>query len=147
MPSVSRLYVSCARQCCLGRTGGWCRFHPLFFFSSRRRHTRCALVTGVQTCALPICADVPAGARGIGRPAMNAPQPAHRSTSAVVVQSLMWLWLIGLSVLVALGYQAMNDQADQERLDSRLQRLERSEERRVGKECVSTCRSRGAPCH
>src|SRR3546814_9664895 len=27
----------------------------LFFFSSRRRHTSCALVTGVQTCALPIC--------------------------------------------------------------------------------------------
>src|SRR3546814_6308877 len=27
----------------------------LFFFSSIRRHTRCALVTGVQTCALPIC--------------------------------------------------------------------------------------------
>src|SRR3546814_15770287 len=26
------------------------------FFSSRRRHTSCALVTGVQTCALPICA-------------------------------------------------------------------------------------------
>src|SRR3546814_1358732 len=26
----------------------------LFFFSSIRRHTRCALVTGVQTCALPI---------------------------------------------------------------------------------------------
>src|SRR3546814_10196357 len=25
------------------------------FFASRRRHTRCALVTGVQTCALPIC--------------------------------------------------------------------------------------------
>src|SRR3546814_17426102 len=25
------------------------------FFSSRRRHTRCALVTGVQTCALAIC--------------------------------------------------------------------------------------------
>src|SRR3546814_6381146 len=27
----------------------------IFFFASRRRHTRCALVTGVQTCALPIC--------------------------------------------------------------------------------------------
>src|SRR3546814_10556021 len=27
-----------------------------FFFSSRRRHTSCALVTGVQTCALPISA-------------------------------------------------------------------------------------------
>src|SRR3546814_3143274 len=29
----------------------------IFFFSSRRRHTRCALVTGVQTCALPIWCD------------------------------------------------------------------------------------------
>src|SRR3546814_982470 len=29
-------------------------FCVFFFFSSRRRHTRCALVTGVQTCALPI---------------------------------------------------------------------------------------------
>src|SRR3546814_2769489 len=28
--------------------------YSTFFFSSRRRHTRCALVTGVQTCALPI---------------------------------------------------------------------------------------------
>src|SRR3546814_5830077 len=27
----------------------------MYLFSSRRRHTRCALVTGVQTCALPIC--------------------------------------------------------------------------------------------
>src|SRR3546814_6423369 len=33
----------------------------MFFFSSRRRHTRCALVTGVQTCALPI-------SNGAGRP-------------------------------------------------------------------------------
>src|SRR3546814_17161183 len=31
------------------------------FFSSRRRHTRCALVTGVQTCALPIFWTLPAG--------------------------------------------------------------------------------------
>src|SRR3546814_15039360 len=30
-------------------------FTFVVFFSSRRRHTRCALVTGVQTCALPIC--------------------------------------------------------------------------------------------
>src|SRR3546814_9614225 len=29
-------------------------YFVFFFFSSRRRHTRCALVTGVQTCALPI---------------------------------------------------------------------------------------------
>src|SRR3546814_4784979 len=33
-----------------------CIYLYSFFFSSRRRHTRCALVTGVQTCALPISA-------------------------------------------------------------------------------------------
>src|SRR3546814_19401501 len=38
---------------------GNCSF--LFFFSSRRRHTRCALVTGVQTCALPISIPVDRG--------------------------------------------------------------------------------------
>src|SRR3546814_10869619 len=32
-------------------------YFVFFFFSSRRRHTRCALVTGVQTCALPIWPD------------------------------------------------------------------------------------------
>src|SRR3546814_7809097 len=36
----------------------------LFFFSSRRRHTICALVTGVQTCALPILAR-PVGGRAV----------------------------------------------------------------------------------
>src|SRR3546814_19287606 len=36
-----------------------------FFFSSRRRHTICALVTGVQTCALPICRQIPP-TRGMG---------------------------------------------------------------------------------
>src|SRR3546814_6377969 len=42
----------------------------MFFFSSRRRHTRCALVTGVQTCALPIFA---AGVKPVGvlRPALR----------------------------------------------------------------------------
>src|SRR3546814_5468693 len=49
----------------------------VFFFSSRRRHTRCALVTGVQTCALPIsdgravlvpvCRRVELGAVLVGR--------------------------------------------------------------------------------
>src|SRR5881409_4262212 len=32
-------------------------FFFFFFFSSRRRHTRCETVTGVPTCALPICLD------------------------------------------------------------------------------------------
>src|SRR3546814_19966581 len=35
-----------------------------FFLSSRRRHTRCALVTGVQTCALPIFEHVQPAPRG-----------------------------------------------------------------------------------
>src|SRR3546814_13306656 len=41
----------------------FCLILYIFFFSSRRRHTRCALVTGVQTCALPISerVTVPAG--------------------------------------------------------------------------------------
>src|SRR3546814_8156918 len=43
----------------------YCVFY--FFFSSRRRHTRCALVTGVQTCALPIYA-LPALRGGAVRP-------------------------------------------------------------------------------
>src|SRR3546814_1635185 len=38
-----------------------CVFIVFFFFSSRRRHTRCALVTGVQTCALPILGIVEMG--------------------------------------------------------------------------------------
>src|SRR3546814_16629492 len=40
-----------------------------FFFSSRRRHTRCALVTGVQTCALPIF-------EALGYPDARFPDPA-----------------------------------------------------------------------
>src|SRR3546814_14908405 len=46
----------------------------LFFFSSRRRHTRCALVTGVQTCALPILVDE----RGFVERQMRPVVEAHR---------------------------------------------------------------------
>src|SRR3546814_14603049 len=50
-----------------------------FFFSSRRRHTRCALVTGVQTCALPIC---PGGQHESELRAAGRPQ-ADRHAAAV----------------------------------------------------------------
>src|SRR3546814_387676 len=43
-----------------------------FFFSSRRRHTRCALVTGVQTCALPIWALTIAIANNASTPILEA---------------------------------------------------------------------------
>src|SRR3546814_6016023 len=43
-----------------------------FFFSSRRRHTRCALVTGVQTCALPIFPGRrPPPAAAMARPSLS----------------------------------------------------------------------------
>src|SRR3546814_17047933 len=41
-----------------------CLIFLFFFFSSRRRHTRCALVTGVQTCALPILQLFTSGTTG-----------------------------------------------------------------------------------
>src|SRR3546814_6295257 len=56
----------------------------LFLFSSRRRHTRCALVTGVQTCALPICpsksfAGLRAAAAAITRSQHEQPAPFRRN--------------------------------------------------------------------
>src|SRR3546814_1663222 len=48
-----------------------CAFVGLFLFSSRRRHTRCALVTGVQTCALPICFRPRCGCRRWRPPAFR----------------------------------------------------------------------------
>src|SRR3546814_6605753 len=47
----------------------------MFFVSSRRRHTRCALVTGVQTCALPIYYQAISGTRRTRGPGMNRDQP------------------------------------------------------------------------
>src|SRR3546814_10645180 len=42
-------------------------FYDIFVFSSRRRHTRCALVTGVQTCALPISIASPLALEALQR--------------------------------------------------------------------------------
>src|SRR3546814_5475573 len=89
-----------------------------FFFSSRRRHTRCALVTGVQTCALPICGGG-GGGNGTGQGFKGKP-------------------LVPLST----ARPQMPDWACKQKI-----RGWRSEERRVGKECVSTCRSRWSPYH
>src|SRR3546814_2592341 len=94
-------------------------FFLCFFFSSRRRHTRCALVTGVQTCALPICSGRPANRRPPERPIERLPIE-HLSAGHLPIEPL-----------------------PVERPPIR----RRSEERRVGKECVSTCRSRWSPYH
>src|SRR5881409_1090022 len=53
-----------------------------FFFSSRRRHTRCETVTGVQTCALPISQGAPCRRRRVPRarePAALFRRAAHRA--------------------------------------------------------------------
>src|SRR3546814_7306357 len=56
----------------------------VFLFSSRRRQTRCALVTGVQTCALPI-SHAPGPAQGeparLTPPQSNPPQAKERKIS------------------------------------------------------------------
>src|SRR3546814_4539303 len=49
------------------------RIWLFFFFSSRRRHTRCALVTGVQTCARPILAEALLKAYPVPRGPDHAP--------------------------------------------------------------------------
>src|SRR3546814_5774180 len=90
----------------LYRVDTWECVVAFFFFSSRRRHTRCALVTGVQTCALPIYAicfsPSPASqergfkvstrirspsrctpARACRPAATNAPRPAEREIQRI----------------------------------------------------------------
>src|SRR3546814_19945948 len=47
------------------------------FFSIRRRHTRCALVTGVQTCALPISAQRGTGTRPFRRAILDGTTPTY----------------------------------------------------------------------
>src|SRR3546814_6537243 len=93
-------------------------FILFFFFSSRRRHTRCALVTGVQTCALPILSHVWEGQGGVL-------EQADASTAKGLAK-----WKNP-----KMAYKRMTNA------------MFRSEERRVGKECVSTCRSRWSPYH
>src|SRR3546814_3484562 len=96
-------------------------------FSSRRRHTRCALVTGVQTCALPIFYAI--GARAL----VEGPTPITHPEQ--------------LAGLTAVLHRDMPDNFAAWRRAAGVEDIERSEERRVGKECVSTCRSRWLPYH
>src|SRR3546814_6730444 len=71
-------------------------FILMFFFSSRRRHTRCALVTGVQTCALPILMLGLSIALLVGNP-----------LATWLGQVLEWRHAFGLVALIALLTVAM----------------------------------------
>src|SRR3546814_431019 len=171
----------------------------LFFFSSRRRHTRCALVTGVQTCALPIClegslqgavlvheeADLAGvsdqlpqepivGVGGVLEVDLGA-MPGQQIERMQILDSLE-VWSSNLllrrkafpycrfarrrpsfigepnprafsegiwpTIEVSIGLGGLTGGRD---VDVGV--VVRSEERRVGKECVSTCRSRWSPYH
>src|SRR3546814_1074368 len=63
-----------------------------FFFSSRRRHTRCALVTGVQTCALPISWETANTSFRIEPVAIASAVYLGLLVSAVGL--FLWLWLL-----------------------------------------------------
>src|SRR3546814_9293108 len=100
-----------------------------FFCSSRRRHTRCALVTGVQTCALPI-----SGGNAVNymiRSNLEGVEFIVTNTdSQALAQSLCDRRLqLGTNITQGLGAGSRPD-------------VGRSEERRVGTECVRTCRFR-----
>src|SRR3546814_8688103 len=101
-----------------------CSIICFFFFSSRRRHTRCALVTGVQTCALPIwpCSGNVRNCQGAVAPEIRKKLPSTRD-------------------------RAQPGHVDESTHREALSNPTRSEERRVGKECVSTCRSRWSQYH
>src|SRR3546814_3081739 len=109
-----------------------------FFFSSRRRHTRCALVTGVQTCALPILLCW-GGNAVAGRIAVGEISPMLLTTGR---------WA-GVAVLIAV-FARRRVAAEWPVMRHHLWYLGamgRSAERRVGKECGSTCRYRWSPYH
>src|SRR3546814_10036381 len=100
-------------------------FLSYFFVSSRRRHTRCALVTGVQTCALPISfSKVIADAMASDSPERFVSILAKAKRRGKIFVDYL---RNGRGATAVAPY--------------------RSEERRVGKECVSKGRSRWSPIH
>src|SRR3546814_16126777 len=102
----------------------------MVLFSSRRRHTRCSLVTGVQTGALPIWRR---RHRTDRRPGNYEPEGMNRIARIRRKHDIARrgdrLGEVGKPFLRSQGHD------------------DRSEERRVGKECVSTCRPRWSQYH
>src|SRR3546814_9922013 len=108
----------------------------IFVFSSKRLHTRCSLVTGVQTCALPISwKDQLLRSTNVNlyyKGTINNNEKLRKQFLDVVNSSvkdsgndLLVPYMQNFQELVAT----------------------RSEERRVGKECVSKSRTRWSLCH
>src|SRR3546814_17857785 len=125
-----------------------------FFFSSRRRHTRCALVTGVQTCALPIFGPLArrqtAMAARITRPATRPAAISTRNRDVLRIKLHDVPLQLDQYHGIAQFALVLSAQAMELNLfsfaPSRLPRpgdvARRSEERRVGQEGVRRGRSR-----
>src|SRR3546814_14987942 len=115
------------------------------FYSSRRRHTSCALVTGVQTCALPIWTDKGRTATrsklfqqftlnfGNGWRRGGCSHPIREAVNRTSCGCAVELGGNSNSTCASTGKPAIL--------------AVRSAERRVGKECVITCSSRWSPYH
>src|SRR3546814_6784316 len=99
-----------------------------FFFSSRRRHTRCALVTGVQTCALPISLITIDEEESMEQPIISG-IAFNRDEAKLTIRGVPDTPGVAFKILGPISV------------------ANRSEESRVGKECVSTFRSRWSPYH
>src|SRR3546814_12870041 len=116
----------------------------IFFFSSRRRHTRCALVTGVQTCALPILRKHRLVMTGsVDLPLSFALSGKFQIASPPYLTSFV---RSNAPFLGVISNEAAGNGArwGLSQLDLALTKYS-SEERRVGKECVSTCSYRWSP--
>src|SRR3546814_9522855 len=127
----------------------------VFFFSSRRRHTSGALVTGVQTCALPISWVSQGGGQfsveGTLLAVGDVPPTLmhHRFGLPVSIGGISPLPVI-MNVNVIDMFSRLPDQRTRVVQVAWMcigdnQDIRRSEERRVGKEWVSTLRSGWAP--
>src|SRR3546814_11001190 len=121
----------------------------MFFFSSRRRHTRCALVTGVQTCALPIhqLMRVISGAlvNEQSHLVLMGKQQAQRRLAFFIRRMSDRYARLSRDPLALVLPMSREDIANYLGLALETVSRLRSEERRVGKGAVSTCSSRGSP--
>src|SRR3546814_11983569 len=123
-----------------------------FFFSSRRRHTRCALVTGVQTCALPIwhgttvrlyLPRAKAPEMSVAAPASAAAGEGQAGSETIqVVEDDAAVRRLAVNQLRRLGYRVLEGSDGMSA--TTLLREDRREERRVGTGCGSTVKSRWA---
>src|SRR3546814_13607317 len=143
----------------------------MFVFSSRRRHTRCALVTGVQTlCSsdLEKYIDVAAsyGWRVVTGTASFSGTPQDPTVTIVdsegqveTIEAEQYLiatgstpWIPAIEGLDTVDYLTSTTAMEIATLPEALMivgggYVARSEERTVGKECVSWCSARGLPYH